>query len=222
VLIELMRLASPALPVGGFSYSEALEAAVDSGRVTDVESARGWLCDQLHLSLARCDLPLVAAAHAAWTQRDLARVDALNGWVTAVRETRELQLQMQQMGRSLLEWLRPRAPDDARVAHAAALRPAPAWPIVFALAAVRAGAPVRETLIAFAFGWAENMMQATIKAVPLGQSAGQRVLDALGVELSAVVDAAVAMNDDDRQAFAPMLAIVSSQHESQYSRLFRS
>jgi urease accessory protein len=221
VLIELMRLASPALPVGGFSYSEALEAAVDSGRVTDVDRARRWLCDQLHLSLARCDLPLLAAAHDAWSARDLVRIDALNAWATAVRETRELQQQAQQMGRSLLEWLRPRA-GDALIAHAGTLRPAPAWPIVFALAAAHVGAPRRETLIAFAFGWAENMVQAALKAVPLGQSAGQRLLDALAGELPALVDAAVAMGDDDRQAFAPMLSILSSQHETQYSRLFRS
>ncbi len=222
VLIELMRLASPALPVGGFSYSEALEAAVDRRRVIDFDGARRWLCDQLHLAIARCDLPLVAAAHAAWTQRDLARIDALNAWATAVRETQELHQQAQQMGRSLLEWLRHRAPDDALIAHAASLRPAPAWPIVFALAAARAGAPCRDALIAFAFGWAENIVQAAVKAVPLGQNAGQRLLDALAADVPAVVDAAVAMGDDDRQAFAPMLAILSSQHETQYSRLFRS
>jgi len=217
-----MRLASPALPVGGFSYSEGLEAAVDSGRVADASSARTWLLDQLHLSLARCDLPLVAAAHDAWLRSDFERVDALNRWVTTVRETHELQQQSQQMGRSLVEWLRPRAPGDAAVERAAALQPAPAWPIVFALAAARAGAPRRDTLITFALGWAENMAQAAIKAVPLGQTAGQRLLDALAADLPAVVDAALEMGDDDRQAFAPMLAILSAQHEIQYSRLFRS
>src|SRR5262245_7605971 len=106
VLIDLMRLASPALPVGGFSYSEALEAAVDHGHVRDADSAREWLLDQLHLSVARCDLPLVAAAHDAWQCADFAQIDALQGWATAVRETRELQQQAQQMGRSLLDWLR--------------------------------------------------------------------------------------------------------------------
>jgi urease accessory protein len=222
VLIELMRLASPALPVGGFSYSEGLEAAVDSGRVGDADSARTWLLDQLHLSLGRCDLPLVAAAHGAWLQADFARVATLNRWACAVRETRELQLQAQQMGRSLVEWLRPRMPDDAALKHAAALQPAPAWPIVFALAAARAAAPVHDTLISFGLGWAENMVQAAIKAVPLGQNAGQRLLDALAAALPVAVDAALAMDDDQRQAFAPMLAILSAQHETQYSRLFRS
>ena len=222
VLIELMRLASPALPVGGFSYSEGLEAAVESGRVVDALSARHWLLDQFQLSLARCDLPLVAAAHGAWSQGDFARIVTLNRWLSAVRETHELQLQTQQMGRSLVEWLRPRMPDDAALKHAAALLPAPAWPIVFALAAARAAAPVHDTLITFGLGWAESMVQAAIKAVPLGQNAGQRLLDALAAALPAAVDAALVMPDDERQAFAPMLAILSAQHETQYSRLFRS
>ncbi|HEX6723340.1 MAG TPA: urease accessory UreF family protein [Burkholderiaceae bacterium] len=217
-----MRLASPALPVGGFSYSEGLEAAVDSGRITDADSARTWLLDQLHLGLARCDLPLVAAAHGAWASGDLERVAALNAWITTVRETHELQQQTQQMGRSLVEWLRPRAPGDPALLHAAVLRPAPAWPVVFALAATRAGATRHDTLITFALGWAENMVQAALKAVPLGQTAGQRLLDALAAELPAAADAALAMADDQRQAFAPMLAILSAQHETQYSRLFRS
>ncbi len=222
VLIELMRLASPALPVGGFSYSEGVEAAVDSGRITDADSARAWLLDQLHLTLARCDLPLVAAAHGAWSLGDFERVTALNAWITAARETHELQQQSQQMGRSLVEWLRPRAPDDRALLHAAALRPAPAWPIVFALAAARTGATRHDTLITFALGWAENMVQAALKAVPLGQTAGQRLLDALAAELPAAADDATAMADDQWQAFAPMLAILSAQHETQYSRLFRS
>jgi urease accessory protein len=222
VLIELMRLASPALPVGGFSYSEGLEAAIDTGRVTDADSARNWLLDQLHLGLARCDLALLAAAHAAWLHADFQRVTELNAWVTTVRETHELLQQSQQMGRSLIEWLRPRAAGDAALAHAAALQPAPAWPVVFALAAVRAQAPLHDSLLTFALGWAENMVQAALKAVPLGQNAGQRLLDALAAELPAAVDAALAIDDDHRQAFAPMLAIVSAQHETQYSRLFRS
>jgi urease accessory protein len=227
VLIELMRLASPALPVGGFSYSEGLEAAVDNGLIHDASSARAWLLDQLHLSLARCDLPLVAAAHRAWASGDLSRIDALNAWITQVRETRELQLQSQQMGRSLVLWLLARrsddnAADDAALRHAAALEPAPAWPIAFALAAARAGAPPHDSVLAFALGWSESVVQAALKAVPLGQNAGQRLLDALAAELPAAVDTALSLRDDQRQAFAPRLAILSAQHETQYSRLFRS
>jgi urease accessory protein len=221
-LIELMRLASPALPVGGFSYSEALESAVDAGFVADLQQARGWLLDQLHLNLARSELPVVAAAFNAWRRGDVERAQELNQWVTMTRETRELAQQSQQMGRSLVEWMRQRGGHDALLEAAAAFSPAPAWPVAYALAAWRTGAPQREALIGFAVGWAENMVQAAIKAVPLGQSAGQRLLDALGEEIPGAVDAAIVMPDSQRQAFAPMLAILSSRHEAQYSRLFRS
>jgi urease accessory protein len=221
-LLQLLWLASPALPVGGFSYSEGLEAAIEVGSVHDETTTQTWLLDQLHLCLGRSELPLLAQAMAAWTAHDVARIAELNDWVLATRETSELRRQVEQMGRSMLEWLRQRAGADARVATLARLAPAPAWPIAFALAAAQSGASARDALLAFGFGWAENMVQASLKAAPLGQSAGQRVLTHLAAALPAVVEAALALPDDGRQAFTPMLAILSSQHETQYSRLFRS
>jgi urease accessory protein len=223
--LQLLQLASPALPVGGFSYSEGLEAAVESGRVGGEAEVRGWLLDQLTLALGRADLPACAAAMRAWSAGDLERVRALNDWLLQTRETRELRLQSEQMGRSLLEWLRNKTPTSTSAAQLealAALQPAPSWPIAFALAAAQTGAPLREAMLAHAFGWAENMVAAAIKAVPLGQSAGQRILEGLGEAIPAVVNAALAMADAERQAFTPMLAILSAQHEAQYSRLFRS
>jgi len=222
VLLQLMWLASPALPVGGFSYSEGLEPAVDSGRVTTEAEAGAWLVDQLQIGLARSELPLLAQAFAAWQTQDMERLAVLNDWVRHTRESAELRQQTEQMGRSLLEWLRNHGTDPQRLAQLAALAPAPTWPVAFALAAVHAGAPLRESLLAFAFGWAENMVQAAIKAVPLGQSAGQRILSRLSAAIPAAVDAAATMGDDERQCFTPMLAILSAQHETQYSRLFRS
>ncbi len=221
-LLQLMWLASPALPVGGFSYSEALEAAVDSGRVTNEAEAARWLRDQLQLALGRSELPLLAAALEAWRAGDAGRMRALNEWVLATRESRELRAQAEQMGRSMGEWLKNRGTPDPRLDALLALAPAPSWPMAFALAAAQTGAPAREALLAFAFGWSENMVQAALKAVPLGQSAGQRILAALVEAIPGTVDAARGLGDDDRQAFSPMLAILSAQHETQYSRLFRS
>ena len=225
-LLRLMWLASPALPVGGFSYSEGLEAAVEAGRVTSEAQAGDWLLDQLQLALARADAPAASQAVQAWQSHDLERVQALNDWVLATRETAELRLQAEQMGRSLVEWLRNGAQaEDPRVAACAALAPAPTWPMAFALAATLARADARHALLAFAFGWAENMVQAAMKAVPLGQAAAQRMLQRLSDAMPAAVDEALARSmrgDDARQAFTPMLAILSAQHETQYSRLFRS
>jgi len=222
-LLRLMWLASPALPVGGFSYSEGLEAAVEAGLVGDEVQAGDWLLDQLQLSLVRCDLALVAQAFDAWQAGNAERVTALNAWVDQNRETAEGRQQSLQTGRSLLEWLRNgEQGDDPRLLTLAALQPAPLWPVAFALATVLAGALPRDALLAFAWSWAENMAQAAMKTVPLGQAAAQRLLARLAAVIPAAVDAAVALPEGERQAFTPMLAILSAQHETQYSRLFRS
>lgn len=239
--LQLMWLASPALPVGGFSYSEGLEAAIDAGLVGTEAQAQAWLVDQLYLAVARSDLAVVALAVGAWQRHDFARVRDLNDWVIQTRETSELRLQTEQMGRSLVEWLRNRgggaevAADDTRLVDCATLPPAPTWPVAFALAVAQCLAPMsaragqastgpllREALLSFTFGWAENMVQTAIKAVPLGQSAGQRILQALVDEIPVAIDTALALSDSERQAFTPMLAILSARHETQYSRLFRS
>lgn len=221
-LLRLMWLASPALPVGGFSYSEGLEAAVESGWVRDEASARAWLLDQLQLVMARSELPVLAQALRAWRRADHARIQELADWVRLTRESHEFRRMGEQMGYSLTEWLKTQHPGDARVARLAALHPSPNWPIAFALAAHLAAAPEREALLAFGFGWTENLVQAALKAVPLGQNAGQRLLGALAEALPAAVEQALALPDSARQAMSPMLAILSAQHESQYSRLFRS
>ena len=191
-LMQLMWLASPALPIGGFSYSECLEAAVDTGLIATESEASAWLLDQLHLTQARGDLAVVAQAVPAWQQGDHARVAELNAWVLHTRESSELRAQSEQMGRSLLEWLRNHTtarPEQISVLGALQ----PTYPLAFALAASATCAPVRDCLVTLAFGWAENMVQAAIKSVPLGQSAGQRILSALTAEIPAAVDHALSL-----------------------------
>ncbi len=273
-LLRLIWLASPALPVGGFSYSEGMESAIDAGLVTDESSAGAWLVDQLHLTLARADLAVLAQALRAWRAGDAARIAELDAWVQQTRETSELRQQTTQMGRSLVAWMQsvgmldPSVPagtpttvgaerpssvraerpttvraepvealtrdgpstgsgrtggeSSMRTGEAGLMRADYCYPVAFALAAGTDPANDRGTLLAFAFGWAENMMQAALKAVPLGQSAGQRILLRLAAEIPQAVDHALALGDDARQSFAPMLAILSARHETQYSRLFRS
>ena len=223
-LLQLIWLASPALPVGGFSYSEGLEAAIDHGLVRDEASCTQWLLDQLLLTQARGDMAAMAQAVPAWQALDTERLRALNAWVLATRESSEMRLQTEQMGRSLLEWLRnlqahcPATPEALQ--YLAALPPT--YPLAYALALSVTQAPLEQALQAYAFGWAENMTQAALKAVPLGQSSGQRMLAALAHTIPEAVQTARSLTDDTRQAFSPMLAILSSRHETQYSRLFRS
>lgn len=223
-LLHLLWLASPALPVGAFSYSEGLEAAVDDGAVHDEASARDWLLNKLTLVLARSELPVMARAFAAARAGDDDRLRALNDWVLATREAAEPLAQTQQMGRSLVAWIESLQGESPAPCPTLpllrALKPAPTWPVVLACAAAWRGAALEESLHAAAFGWAENMVQAAVRAVPFGQSAGQRLLARLVQAIPGAVESALAAGEPI--AFAPRLAIASARHETQYSRLFRS
>jgi urease accessory protein len=224
-LLPLMWLASPTLPVGGFSYSEGLEAAVDAGLVNDERSAAAWLVDQLHVGQARSELGVVAQACVAWRQHDWDTLQRLDVWVRSTRESAELRLQSEQMGRSMVEWLKSLPCEQAVFLQRPPALHTPTYPLAYALA-LAVHLPVTALpghgLYAYAFAWAENMVQAAIKSVPLGQSAGQRILARLCQHIPMAIETALALPEGERQAFSPMLAILSARHEAQYSRLFRS
>lgn len=219
--LALMWLASPALPVGGFSYSEGLEAAIDHDLVRDEASCAAWLVDQLMLTQARGDLAVLAQAIPAWRAMDEVRLTELAQWVMSTRESAEMRLQTEQMGRSMQDWLKNLGA-ASEPALALLARLPPNYPLAQALALSVPDVSVEQALRAYAFGWSENMTQAALKAVPLGQSSGQRLLAGLAQSIGPAVELAIRLGDDQRQAFSPMLAILSARHEHQYSRLFRS
>jgi len=208
-LLQLLWLASPALPVGAFSYSEGLESAVDAGIVHDEATAGDWLMNQLELVQARAELPLMAAVFRATD----AELPALNAWVLQTRESAELLQQSTQMGRSLAAWMRGQGLSVPE------LQP-PTWPLMFACAAKARGAGLEATLHAAAFAWAENLVMAAVRSVPLGQSAGQRLIGRLVAAIPGAVQ--TALSQEEPIAFSPGLALLSAGHEIQYSRLFRS
>jgi len=216
-LPRLLQLVSPALPVGGYTYSRGLETAVERGWVTDERQTRAWIAGLLAHSLATLDGPLVLRLHRALVDGD---DEAALRWARvadATRETRELQAESRQTGRALvrllvdLELTGP-PPAPIRDAHVAA----------FALAAVSLGLDSSEALRGFLWTWLEGTVAAAVKLVPLGQTAGQRILLWLGPELEDAAERATALPDEALGALAPGLALASALHETQHTRLFRS
>jgi urease accessory protein len=218
-LVRLLHLVSPSLPVGGFTYSQGIEWAVEQGWLRDASDTERWLADQLEASLVRLDLPLAARMMAAVAA---AERNALAGWIDlllASRETSELRAEERQRGRALADLLR--AWDLPEVGAWRDLL-AQSQTAGFAFAAVRWNIPVADALSGLAFAWVENLTLAAIKLVPLGQTDGQRILARLAAAVPGAVDLALALRDDAIGASSPALAIASARHERQYTRLFRS
>lgn len=222
--VRLLQLASPALPVGAYTYSQGLEQAVEAGIVCDEAGAMRWIGDALAFGVGRWEAPAVARLHGAWTSGDDASIVRIDREFVASRETAELRAETLQMGHSLARLLRdlPAFADVTGIAARLRGLREPAFPTVWSAAAAAWHAAVDEALAAYLWSWLENQTMAAIKAVPLGQSAGQRILAGLGARLPDLVAQALAFDEDDFANFAPGLALTSAAHETQYSRLFRS
>lgn len=221
-LVRLLQLASPALPIGAYSYSQGLEWAIENGTVSDEASACRWIGDQLEWNLGRFEAPWLADMLGAWLAEDGDQLLTLNADFIASRETAELRAETLQMGYSLLRLLEDLTdfPETPRVLLREIQQPG--FPLVWSAAAVAWEIPVEESLAAYLWAWAENQVMAAIKAVPLGQTAGQRILLTLGERIPSVAQRAMQLSDDEISNFSPGFAIASSCHETQYSRLFRS
>lgn len=221
-LIQLLHLASPLLPVGAYSYSQGLEWAVEEGAVHNLATAQEWLQDTLLLNLARFEAPLLLRMQAAWLGDDAAQAAHWNRFFCVARETAEFLAETKQMGYSLARLLSDAMQiDEARLQPLLQLDPI-SFPAAFSFVAAEWKIGLEALLHAYLWGWAENQVSAAIKLVPLGQVAGQKILLSLAGILPAVVTQALQCRDDALCNFAPALAIASSQHETQYSRLFRS
>jgi urease accessory protein len=216
--LRLLQLASPSLPVGAYSYSQGLEAAVESGIVTDARSAQAWIADVFELSVAPMEAPVLLRLIAAWNAASLDAVRSWNEEFVASRETAELRAETLQMGYSLRNLLRDLEVCGDGLEDLEEI----SYPAAYAHAIARWDIPSREALAAYLFAWAENQVLAALKCVPLGQTDGQRILLALADRIPVAVERAAAVEDADLCNFAPGLALASARHETQYSRLFRS
>ena len=222
-LARLLQLASPALPVGAYTYSQGLEWAVEAGIIRDEATAGRWIADLLDHGIGCFEAPLLAALMAAWSAHDLAEVDCLNAEFLASRETAELRAETAQMGFSLHRLVRDlRDPALADVEATLAGLDEIAFPTGWAGLAASWRIDPEAALTAYLWAWAENQVMAALKAVPLGQASGQRLLAELGGRIPAVAAAALTLPESAWSNFTPAFAIACARHETQYSRLFRS
>lgn len=218
-LAPLLQLASPMLPVGAFAYSQGIERAVHDALIVDAASAQRWIDDVLAGPMARFEAPLWLRLYRAAQHSDTEAFAAWNECFVASRETFELRAETLQMGASLKLLAR-----DLGLQPAIAMLDidAPSFPAAFAACAVALDVTEADGLAAYVWSWLENQVAAALKAVPLGQLAGQRILHASHVALDSALATAAALADDDLASAAPGLALTSALHEIQYSRLFRS
>ncbi|MFK0088003.1 urease accessory protein UreF [Pseudomonas sp. NPDC090755] len=218
-LLRLLQLASPNLPVGGFTYSQGLEWAVESGWVKGVDGFRAWQRQQVHDSLGFLDWPLLARLYQACLDQDAEAFAHWSRFLLANRETAELRLEERQRGMAL-----------ARLLDGWQLCQAPEWRSSLELSQLGGMAwlgahweiPLRDLALGHGFAWLEGAVMAGVKLVPFGQQAAQTLLHDLGEALPAVLETALALADDQLGASLPLLAIASARHETQYTRLFRS
>lgn len=219
-LLRLMQLSSASLPVGGYSFSQGMEYAIDDGWIKTQAQTAGWLQSQLQYSLARLDLPCIFRLYEALLAGDIAAVDEWNNFLLAARETHELRLTDTAMGNALQRLL------------VSQNVPVPAVPAVaeneysfvtlFCAAAHTWQVDAERCALGFCWSWLENQVAAATKLVPLGQTQAQTLLGELQVLIPAAIDTAKNLADDELGSGLPALAIASSLHETQYSRLFRS
>jgi len=222
---QLMRLSSPALPVGGFSYSQGLESAVELGLVKNERDAGLWIEETLHTVMTACDAVIWLVLSRAWRLQDVNGVRHWNRWYFACRETAEARAETTQMGVSLINLIG--ALGWASESEYALLNEldAPCFPTIHAFAVATLNLPEDAGVTALLYAWVENQVMAAIKTIPLGQTAGQRLLSALIPQLDLAVSTAKAAASHTPPAIhtlAPQYAVVAARHESQFSRLFRS
>ena len=217
--LRLLQLASGTMPVGAFTYSQGLEMAVESGWISDVDSLEGWVGNVLDVGVATVDVPLFKRMYAAYVDADLETGQRWIDLLLACRETLELRQEERQRGRAfarLLPQLEPRAEEDI-VRHVGQCQLAgQAW------LCAQWGLDPQASIETFTWSWMENLVLAGVKLIPLGQSQGQQSILRLGDRIPAMVAAGLDLHDDAIGSGCQSLAIASSLHETQYTRLFRS
>lgn len=221
-LLTLLQLASPALPVGAYSYSEGIETLAVQGRITDGADLLQWLEQELQWGAVRPEAAIVGWVYDAAQRHDTAAIQSWNQWLSAFRETEEMRAQSWQMGKSLVRLfgdLEPvlveRFPKELREGTCN-------YAIAYSLITYLWEIPLPEARLTYLYSWAANLVSAAVRAVPLGQTEGQRILRQLTLPLQQAQTEIQGMTAADLAACSWGVSLASMHHEVLYSRLFRS
>lgn len=223
-LLSLLHLVSPSLPTGGFAYSQGLEWAVESGWIKDAKDLENWLKNVLNSSMANVDIALFSILYQAVAEKKLQTFSRCAAMVLACRETSELRMEEKNRGRAMASILKDLGIQSLKSTGSEN------WHAIvsscqlagFALAAVEWKIPLKNAAAGYLWSWLESQVLSGIKIIPLGQTAGQKVLKQLAAHVEQAVNKGMRINEEDIGASLPALSIGSSCHETQYTRLFRS
>jgi urease accessory protein len=221
-LYRLLTWLSPSYPVGAFSYSHGLEYAIEVGLTRERASLTDWIATVLQAGAGRSDGALFAAAWRAAQTNEEETLDEVVELAAAWRGSAEMALESAAQGVAFLAttraaWAHPLL-DRVALRHRGAL----AYPVAVALAAAAHAVPLEPALGAYLHAFAANLVSAGLRAIPLGQSDGQRALADLEPAVGNAVAAALTTSLDDTGTSAPVVDWCSMRHETQYTRLFRS
>ncbi|MGV0105381.1 urease accessory protein UreF [Nostoc sp. DSM 114160] len=219
-LLSILQLASPALPVGAYSYSEGLEMLVENGTIANHTHLKDWLKAELLYGAIRLEAAVMVRSQQAVKIGDIESLRRWNLWLSAARETEELRASSWQMGRSLIQLLGKLESQIMPIANAVG-NPCN-YAIAFGIAVAHWQISIQAALLAYLHSWASNLITAGVKLIPLGQTTGQQLLLDLQPLLSATTLEILALDDDELACCSWGLSLASMQHETQYTRLFRS
>lgn len=218
--LSILQLASPSLPVGAYSYSEGLEMLVENSAIANQATLSHWLESQLRYGAIRVDAAVMLRAIQSVKMGDFEALSRWNLWLSAARETEELRISNWQMGRSLVQLL---GKLDTQITPLVNTVGNPCnYAIAFGLASAHWEINIQAALLGYLHSWASNLITAGVKLIPLGQTAGQEILLDLQELFSTAAMEILALSDDDLACCSWGLSLASMQHETQYTRLFRS
>lgn len=231
-LLHLLQLASPALPVGAYSYSDGLETLVEQGTIASDKSLESWLYRELTFGAIRLETAVMLRGYSCVVNQDLVNLGCWNNWLTATKESLELREQSWQMGNTLLRLLMNLdelnegeknnfyfpSLSDCSVAVG---RPCN-YAIAFGIGAANWQIEPQQALLGYLHSWASNLINVGVKLIPLGQTSGQQILFQVNSKLALLAEDILALDDDNLMACSWGLGLASMTHENQYTRLFRS